>query len=180
MRGLILTGALGAGKTTAQDILVRQHGFWTPVTVTTRETSKVEAYVAHVALDDFIAGVIDKKYVLPAKFGTEWYAWTAADFSRLLHDHAAPSVVNVRPYTALLLASLVSTLLPVWLWIDPDELARRISTRGAARDLESSARKERARQDMEDKAYEVLFRFRLRSDEHLVNSLLNLLERESQ
>jgi hypothetical protein len=175
-RGLILTGALGAGKTTAQDILVREHGFWTPTTVTTRSVASDERYVVEVGVTDFTAGVIQRRYILPAKFGAHWYAWSASDFTHVLEDRLSRAVVNVRPYTALLLSALIADMLPVWIWVDRDELSRRISHRGAARDAKPETSAERKRQDEEDRTYETLFHHKVQSDENLVGSLLRLLE----
>jgi hypothetical protein len=176
-RGLILTGALGAGKTSAQDVLVRQHGFWTPTTVTTRPVASDERYAVGVEVVDFTAGVIQRQYILPAKFGAHWYAWSAIDFRRLLEDRLSPAVVNVRPYTALLLSALISDMLPVWIWVNHEELIRRLSHRRAARDSEPSVSAERKRQDEEDRDYEILFHHRVQSDDNIVRSLLTLLER---
>jgi guanylate kinase len=176
MRGLILTGALGVGKTTAQDTLVRLHGFWTPTTMTTRSVSSDEAYALGVGLEEFTAGVRDRRFVLPAKFGTNWYGWSAEDFHRLRNDRAARAVVNVRPYTALLLSALIEDMLPVWIWLTPEELALRLAQRAAVRDVEPAILSERRRQDEEDRTYETLFEHRVRSDENMPQSLLRLIE----
>ena len=40
-------------------------------------------------------------------------------------DPGTPAVVNVRPYTALVLAALIPGMTPVWLWIDEAELTQR-------------------------------------------------------
>jgi guanylate kinase len=176
VRGLIITGALGAGKTTAQDALVHRHGFWTPVTITTRPVDVNEQYARYVSLEAFRDGVVEHKYVLPAKFGGQWYAWSALDFTRLTEDRASRIVVNVRPYTALLLSALIRDMLPVWLWVEPDELVRRVSQRSAKRDVDPYIGVQREHQDTEDKAYEMFFQYRVRSDENMLPSLLRLME----
>ena len=175
MRGLILTGALGSGKTTAQNLLVSNHNFWTPLTVTTRDVSGLETFMLSVPFDKFTKGVNEVKYVLPYRFGQHWYAWRSSDFEHLIFSKSKRSVVNVRPYTALLLSAFRTDLIPVWLWVEPEELQRRLTKRADARDTEPELRSLRRLQDEEDRSYELLFSHRVRSDDKMVDSLLRLL-----
>jgi len=112
MRGLILTGPLGVGKTTAQRILVADHGFWMPSTVTTRAAEHGEPEVLAVSWEGFRAGVAERRYILPTQFGGHWYAWLGSDLARLRGDWAAAAALNVRPYTALLLSGIIPELMP--------------------------------------------------------------------
>jgi hypothetical protein len=175
MRGLILTGALGSGKTTAQLTLVREHGFWTPTTVTTRVVAEHEQFLTRVALEDLISGAVQKKYVLPFRFGQHWYAWPTQDFERLLDNAPGRAVVNVRPYTALLLSAFAFDLIPVWLWTDDQSLRQRLEQRSATRDVDSELSLIRQSQDQEDTRYEAFFLHRLHSDDTVIRSLLRLV-----
>ena len=175
MRGLILTGALGSGKTTAQNLLVSDHNFWTPVTVTTRDVSDLEVLMLSVPFDKFTSGVHDGEYVLPYRFGLHWYAWRSSDFQRLIHDKSQRSVVNVRPYTALLLSAFRADLIPVWLWIESEEIQKRLTKRADARDTEPELSRLRILQDKEDRGYELLFSHRVHSDDKMVDALLSLV-----
>lgn len=174
MPGLILTGPLGVGKTITQRRLVAEFGFWTPATYTTRQVEQHDVGFVHVSVEDFESGVADGRYVMPAWFGGAWYGWLTADLHRISNPTSGNVVLNVRPYTALLLAAFVPSLIPVWLWTDADELTRRRPGRGAVRDTDQTAH-EREAQDVEDQAYGSLFRIKVKVDESVIPSLLELL-----
>jgi guanylate kinase len=134
MNGVILTGPLGVGKSSLQANLVDNLGFWCPQTITTRTVSCSERWYAHVDAQEFLKNAREGKYVCPYYFAGQWYAWVAEDVFRLQVD-AKWAVINVRPYTALLLGSLVRSLKPVWLWLEPEELRARLRARNATRDI---------------------------------------------
>lgn len=175
MKGLILTGALGAGKTTAQRGLVDNYGFWTPRTVVTRQVLPAETELSQVELEAFRVGVLKGEYVLPARFGGHWYAWVSADFETLCKPSDRCAVLNVRPYTALVLSTIFRELTPVWLSIDEGERARRLSARAQVRDVEQAQFTERAHSDAEESDYEPLFHYRVLSGPGLIEALLSVL-----
>jgi len=177
MRSLILTGALGAGKTTLQRALVERHEFWSPATVTTRSVDPNELDVIGVSQDEFRSGVVARRFVLPAKFGGNWYGWRHNDLARICSKSPKPAVANVRPYTALLLSALIENSVPVWIWVEQSELERRRAERAAARDEINS---ERLHEDHNDKDFEDLFLERVRSDDHALKKLLNISKGPAQ
>lgn len=172
MQSLIITGALGAGKSTAQETLVRSHGFWTPETITTRPVTGDEAGTVRVDYGHFIHRSLEGRYCLPAQFAGQWYAWRREDLARLIACNGAPAVLNVRPYTALALAALIPNLVPIWLWVEKDELERRLADRGHDRDTNRKVRILRQAHDEEDTPYEDLFQHRVCSNQGMIANLL--------
>ena len=170
-RNIVLTGRLGVGKSTLQARLVTDFGFWTPTTVTTRPIESTDPGMRGIPLADFIADTRAGRLLLPAAFGGYWYAWARADIERLAHSEV-PAVLNVRPYTALVLHALLPRTLAVWLWVDDAELERRTSDRHAARDSADARRK----QDEIDQQYEDLFAIRVCADDQAVTSILAVSE----
>ena len=125
MRGLILTGPTGVGKSTAQSALQKLHGFWVPRTCTTRQIEAAEKKeMVPYSHDGFLEAVRAGSIVLPTSFGGQWYGWLAADLLALKYD-SGQAVLNVRPYPALLLQGLLEDFRAVWLTLDQSELARR-------------------------------------------------------
>lgn len=169
MRVVILTGPLGVGKTYLQQRL-RQRGFWSPDTVTTRAVADSERETQHVAWDHFRQGVTSGEFVLPATFGGAWYAWRREELDKLADSSDALAVANVRPYTALTLSILLPAARPVWLWLTERELQDRRGTRKAERDTND----ERLAADVADRAYEALFADRVRADEGAEETILNI------
>lgn len=175
MRSLILTGALGAGKTTLQRGLVEHYGFWAPATVTTRSVDTDELEVIGVSNEEFRSGVVDRRFVLPTRFGGNWYGWRYGDLSRMCSESAAPAVANVRPYTALLLSALIENSIAVWLWIEEAELERRRRERAAARDTIHNARLD---EDQSDRDYKAFFMHHIKSDDQALEQLLRISKGE--
>lgn len=174
MRSLILTGALGAGKTTLQRALVEGYGFWTPATVTTRFVDPCELDVIGVSEGEFRSGVVARRVVLPARFGGNWYGWKSDDLTRMCSKSTKPAVANVRPYTALILSALIENVIPVWLWIEKASLEHRRAERAATRDAISGTR---ISEDQGDTDYEALFLEHIRSDDQALEQLLNISNR---
>lgn len=133
MRGLLLTGPTGVGKSTAQAELHERHGFWVPRTCTTRRVESHESDLLHYSQPEFLDAVRAGKVALPASFGGKWYGWLAGDLHALQHG-SGRAVLNVRPYPALILQALLEGFIAVWLTVDDDELSRRRAERFAARD----------------------------------------------
>jgi len=167
MRVLILTGPLGVGKSFLQERL-RDQGYWCPNTITTRTVASGEVGLEHLDLSDFRAAVAEDEVVLPAKFGESWYGWRRETLHRLADDSNDYAVVNVRPYTALTLATLLPSACSVWLWLTPDELSNRIAKRSVERDQAI----ERATADEADASYEELFHRRVYADDTALQELL--------
>lgn len=174
MRGLAITGPTGAGKTTIQRHLVDDHGFWTPSNLTTRSVAEHEVGVEHVEEANFNRGVIDNKIVIPFQFGGAWYGWSSPDYSRLLRQDSNAAVVNVRPYTALVLSATIPDLLPVWLFAEPELMAERRTRRGESRDLDELRARREALDEL-DLEYVRLFKHQVPSNHETATTLLRLM-----
>ncbi len=174
MRGLILTGPLGVGKSTAQRSLVLDHGFWTPETITTRLVDDGEVGMGHRTPGTFVKQVRSGELVLPTRFGSQWYAWTKRDVA-MISRASGRAVLNVRPSTALTIAGLMPSFIPVWLWASEEVLAARRTSRALARDLDQDFRLIREAADQEDRAYEPLFARRAEADPSLIPRLVAML-----
>jgi guanylate kinase len=175
MTVVILTGPLGVGKTSLQRRLQAEHGFWSPTTHTTRPVDLHEVDLRSCDLPEFETAVRQGSLVMPAQFAGNWYAWDSNALDRMRQPDAK-TVVNVRPYTGLVLAALLPRCVPCWLWVDAHELARRRTSRGEQRDTTSEARAARERADETDRRYEYLFPHRVCSDERALDIILALAE----
>jgi guanylate kinase len=174
LRGLILTGPLGVGKSTAQRRLILDHGFWTPETVTTRSVDEDELRMTHRTEATFIEQVRVGELVMPTRFGSQWYAWLREEVA-MIRGTGGTAVLNVRPSTALTLAALLPDLIPIWLWVNDQVLTERRSARTLSRDLDESYRRLRETADDEDRAYRPLFARRAEANASLVPRLLEML-----
>lgn len=174
MRGLVLTGPTGVGKSTAQAVLHEHHGFWVPRTCTTRQAEVDESDLLRYSQSEFLEAVRTGKVVLPASFGGEWYGWLEEDLRALQQDDGR-AVLNVRPYAALMLQGLLKNIIAVWLTLDDDELSRRRSGRFAARDINRRSRERRKTQDDSDLIYRHCFAHVRTADDTLIASLLELV-----
>jgi guanylate kinase len=173
MRGLVLTGPTGVGKSTAQRRLRDEHGFWTPRTYTTRAVAATELDLLHVPEPDFLQSVRTGSIVFPAAFGSVWYGWKQEDFT-FMRSADGRAVLNVRPYTALALQATLDSFASVWLTINDEELARRRSGRHEFRDTDLNLRTRREIQDREDLVYQPCFTHVCVADDTLIDSLLAL------
>jgi guanylate kinase len=174
MRGLILTGPTGVGKSTAQSALREKHGFWVPRTCTTRLIEANELDLVPYSRNEFLEAVRARNVVLPTSFGGQWYGWLATDLDALRHDPGR-AVLNVRPYPALLLQGLLENFCAVWLTLDEGELARRRTSRFADRDTNAELRQRRHTQDQSDLTYRECFAHVCVAGEALVVNLLGLV-----
>jgi hypothetical protein len=111
--------------------------------------------------------------VFPAAFGTAWYGWKEEDFA-FMRAADGRAVLNVRPYTALVLQATLDGFVPVWLTMNDEELARRRGRRQELRDTDLSLRARREIQDREDLVYEPCFTHVCVADDTLIDSLLAL------
>ncbi|WSQ10355.1 hypothetical protein OG604_22810 [Streptomyces sp. NBC_01231] len=177
MRGLILTGPLGVGKTTAQRILIEQYDFWSPSEATTRKAEERESHLTTHSLDTFTALVKARKLAFPMEFAGNWYAWHSEDLTRMMNE-PGKAVVNVRPYTALAMSAILPDMLPVWLWLPDEELMRRRLSRTDQRDRDESMRMRREVRDAEDAGYERMFDRRYQAQPDLIKNLLDLANSE--
>jgi guanylate kinase len=174
VRGVILTGPLGVGKTHALRVLTTSHGFWTPRELTTRPVDTGSTSHGHVSEDSFIQRAKEGDIVMPAHFAGQWYGWPRSDFERLLSADGL-AALDVRPYTALILASVIETFKAIWLWAAPDVLMQRRLSRRELRDQDEAFRAYREQQDAYDAAYERLFKTKIRADEDIVNNILSVV-----
>jgi guanylate kinase len=173
LRGIAITGPTGVGKTTIQRRLVRDHGLWTPGVLTTRSVASHEIGVSHIDYPAFERAVPMGSIVFPHYFAGAWYGWTYDDLEQLRHGDGL-AVVNVRPYTALVLSAGIFGLEPVWLFAEPYTLAERRRRRNEPRDVEESARIRQAA-DEEEERYAPLIRNHVLSTDTAVLELLRLI-----
>lgn len=173
MPTLALTGPTGVGKSTLQDQLVLTTGAWTPPTFVTRPAAGTEKHVQYVDPDSFQQKILQGELVLPQYFGGHWYAWSRNDVDRLKQTDDV-AVINIRPYTALALQTLLCNVLAVWLFLDVAELERRRGLRGEHRDQGDLAMF-RSFEEQRDAQYESLFSVRVRADQHALGVLADLL-----
>ncbi len=177
MPGVIITGPLGVGKTTIQRELVEDFGFWTPTTVTTRLLENEEKYMRSVSADEFSSGVVNGHLLLPIIFANAMYAFEFNDFQRINGNSAQDDVVvlNVRPYTALVISAFVPSLVPIWLKVpDDEELERRRLDRNAIRDNSSNGML-RNSQDHIDTTYSSFFKETVAVNSDATIKILRLL-----
>jgi guanylate kinase len=175
MTVVILSGPLGVGKSSLQRRLQAEYGFWTPTTHTTRPVGASESDLRFCDLASFEDAVRRGAFVMPSQFASNWYAWDAESLHRM-RDIVTATVVNVRPYTGLVLAALLTQCVACWLWIDEDELSRRRSTRGEERDISVEMRLARERADETDRRYERFFPYRVRCDADALRVILTLAQ----
>lgn len=173
MRGLLLTGPTGVGKSTAQLRLRSEHGFWTPRTCTTRGVGTADLDFDHVPEPEFLRRAKAGDIVLPARFGSAWYGWSREELS-LLRSAPGRAALNVRPYTALILQAALDDCIGVWLTLDDEELAGRRAGRREARDIDFELRARREAQDKEDLTYKACFAHVFMADDTLIDRLLEL------
>lgn len=173
MKGLLLTGPTGVGKSTLQATLRTEHGFWVPRTCTTRSVEADERDVTRFDDDVFLSAVRGGDIVLPAFFGGHWYGWLREDLDAL-SSRAQPAVLNVRPYAALMLCALAHNLVAVWLALEEGELQKRRAGRRAARDTDLTTRMRREAEDDNDLVYKPCFANIVTADESAIARLLEL------
>lgn len=172
--GVLLSGLTGVGKTTIQNALL-ERGCWAPVLFTTRTVGGEEGpNVVAMSREQFIAGVVKGDLVVPTIFGGEMYGWTAEDLGRL-RSSPGGAVISVRPYTALLLATLLDGLLPVWLFVPEADRQARLTRRRSARDRDLGLSGARMARDAEDAAYADLFGIRVLADNSAVQTTAKLM-----
>jgi guanylate kinase len=174
--GALLVGRSGSGKTWVQRRLVEEHGFGSPLHVTTRSVDEGDVATVHVAPDEFFAAVSAGDLIAPMLFGASWHAWPRADFERLCRADE-PSVAICRPYEALLLSAVQPRLLPVWLAAPAAVVARRLSARAERRDLDAAEAAARRTHDDEDERYRPLLADVVASGDDAVVRILRLLGR---
>lgn len=169
MTALVITGRRLVGKTTLRRALCENHSFWSPTTFTTRALRKNDFLTEHMDREAVTEGIRANDLVFPVSYAGSLYAWKRTDFHRLIEGHDIRAVVDVRPYTAMVLRAIVPTLQCLWLWAEPAELEERIKTREIGGSSDEYLR------DEEATAYEDFFELRLRSSPNMAESALELL-----
>ncbi len=151
LRGFLITGRIGTGKTTLIRRLAEVHGFTAPVVTTTRSLGKQDFRLRHLDKLSFLELARSHNIVLPMAAGGVYYGWTADEFDLLRSGTRVAA--SVRPYTALVLEYLLPGLCPIWLDVSEPERQRRVLQRWEARDSQPFSSAARARFDEEDATY---------------------------
>lgn len=169
MRLLVISGRLGAGKTTILRALSNDYAVTVPMTTTTRSVSPTDVSLLHCERDEFIRRVQSAELHMPMISGGHIYAWSTDQFNLLREgDRLA---VSTRPYTALALESLVPGTLAVWLDVDEPTRLTRLSAREELRDIDDRGSRARTTFDIEDAAYSDLFTTHISASPHLAAEL---------
>lgn len=175
MTTVILSGATGVGKTTVQRALVKRLQARTLTTYTTREVEDHETEMVSVLRDDIIGGVKKTQLVAPASFGKHLYAWSK---SELKQAQAAEThfILNVRPYTALLLWPFLPNSVPILLDAPMEVIIERRAARGEQRDKSGEHLEDRVRRDLEElEAYRELFPHIMTTEGEVVEKIIAMV-----
>lgn len=153
-RGVVLTGLLGAGKTTMVRKLSVHFNAVVPVTTTTRAVAPDDLALQNLSRQSFVAEVRQRNILMPIISGDDLYGWTEEALDVMRNEPRV--VLSVRPYTALALSALIPDLCAVWLDLPEDVRRQRINRRNAGRDTERH-REPRDSFDSIDAQYRSLF-----------------------
>jgi guanylate kinase len=154
-RGIAITGLLGVGKSSLARKLAADLGMTIIPTLVTRPTEPAEAEeLISIEPAEFIDQVRAGSIVLPFYFGGHWYGYSSSDWGKAVRTGGAGLIFNVRPYTGLCIAAILSYVLPIWLALPEDVRMVRLSGRGAKRDRLSGRSKEA---DLQDGIYQRVY-----------------------
>jgi len=168
---VVLTGRIGVGKSTIQQSLL-ECGLPIIVTYTTRLVSAEEVGMSHLPANQFMDEVTSGTLCAPMAFGGQWYGWPRDPFLAAAGGRESNASVTARPYTALLLGSVLNHCRVILLTADSDELERRRANRSALRDLDDSARARLEADEREFTAYGGLFKTRVDSGPNAAGTIM--------
>lgn len=149
-QGLVLTGSLGAGKSTLSLMASRRFQLRVMRSIVTRrlELGEDSEYIAMDEIE-FLRLARMREVVLPYCFSGTWYGYSREDWESACATGGAGLLFNVRPSVGLVLAVTLVNVSAVWLEV-PDNIRQvRMRERSAERDLSIG----RSRLDREDKVY---------------------------
>src|SRR5438105_738936 len=98
MRLLVISGQLGAGKTTVLKNLLTDYSVTVPITTTTRLVSATDLSLVHRDREEFIRSVRNGTLHMPMSIGGHFYGWSSDQFELL--RTGSRLAVSTRPYTA--------------------------------------------------------------------------------
>lgn len=153
--GLVISGQLSVGKSTLVKHLITQAQLRLVRSVVTRnlEPGEETEYV-HSGADEFVQSCRERTIVLPFHFAGTWYGFRKDDWDEAIRSKGSGFVFNVRPYLGLIIASVLTDVRPVWLYVDEEERQRRLRARSAQRDLSDNIR---GQLDKHDEMYSTIF-----------------------
>lgn len=172
---IILTGRLGVGKSTVQTSLLELYGVSVVNSYTTRPTSAGDPGVVHIEPIEFMVMHSEGRLCAPIRFGGDWYGWMSSDIVTATTNRAFKASVTARPYTALLLGSVLQNCLVVHLAVEEEELSKRRSLRASERDTGPIASSRLAADDAEFVAYETLLPDQVRADSEAASWIMKLM-----
>lgn len=172
---IVITGPMGAGKTTVQRQLVEGHGARPVVSYTTRNVEPDEFATVQLDQTTLEAGVRDGSLLAPFHLAGAFYVWDRGEFERAVHGPAT-FVTTARPYTALLLASIGSGALPIFLTVDDVTLRQRRELRAEHRDTNPDTAQHRRRADAEEiGVFQRFFRHQVPADSDAPDRISEIL-----
>ena len=127
-----------------------------------------------IVLWTLMAGAQAGQLIAPMYFGNSYYAWKRYHLEHYT-SVADLAVLNARPYTTLLLNSLLPNCVPVMLDAPEPVLKSRRLARAALRDKDDDAALRQEQDDIECRAYRPLFRTVIRSDDLAVQAIVDAL-----
>jgi len=135
--GVVLSGLIGAGKSTVEALLRERLQLRTPNTLVTRpvESGELSSYV-HLSHEEFFRRARVKEIVLPFRFADTWYGYERAEWREAIASGGRGWLFNVRPYLGLILGAVMWDVKLFWLEVPEEVRLARLRGRGAARDRE--------------------------------------------
>jgi guanylate kinase len=171
---IVITGPLSVGKTTVQNQLADAVGAFVVPSYTSRTVEHGERDVIHCPVDELMARAQAGELIAPMYFGTSYYAWNRYHLEHYTNVSDL-AVLNARPYTTLLLNSLLPNCIAVMLDAPEPVLRSRRRARAAIRDKDDDAALRQEQDDIECRAYRPLFRTVIRSDDLAAQAIVDTL-----
>ncbi len=155
MKHVVISGHLGSGKTTLERYLVQKHNFLQPDIFLTRNIDdNMDRHISHVSCEEFFELFQENVVSMPMCFGENWYGYSRKSIMKALNCDSK-FVFNVRPYTGLLLKSILDGCVSVWVHADKETRVDRIENRSEMKDTQEK----RMELDENESVYKSLYDF---------------------
>ena len=174
VRGILVAGQPGSGKTTVLEALHKRYAIQVPVSVTTRHVDSWEFGVRHLPEQAFRDRAERGDIVCPVISAGFLYGWEEAEFE--IVRSSVRFAATVRGYTALVLASTMHDVVPVWLDVNRAERLTRIRRRAEIRDMDQEVYERRLSMDDDEARYRDFFPTKIGSDVDPVKRLAGIYD----